>query len=62
MSERTVAIGGTLIGVATAVKREIVETLRSVVDMLGRYAGYCLSIDARQTVRTFILDLPSRLV
>ncbi|KAJ3146839.1 hypothetical protein HK101_002289 [Irineochytrium annulatum] len=43
-----------------AIRREIVETLRRVVDVLGRYAAVYLPPPARRTVREFILSLPSR--
>ncbi|KAI8055511.1 transcription factor Opi1-domain-containing protein [Syncephalis plumigaleata] len=42
------------------IKREVVETLRKVVEVIGRYAGACLPREARSTVRSFILGLPSR--
>ncbi|KAI3649071.1 hypothetical protein MP228_006925 [Amoeboaphelidium protococcarum] len=45
---------------AARVKREVVETLRKVVDVLGKYAGSVLSLEARNTVRGFILSLPTR--
>jgi hypothetical protein len=44
------------------VKKEIVETLKRVVDMLGRYSSNYLPLDAKNSVRSFILNLPSRLV
>lgn len=43
------------------IRREIVETLRTVVDVVQRYAGVYLTGEARGTVRAFILGLPSRL-
>ena len=45
-----------------AVKRQVVETLRRIVDLIGRYAAIYLPGDARQSVRGFILSLPGRLV
>ncbi|KAI9591814.1 transcription factor Opi1-domain-containing protein [Syncephalis fuscata] len=42
------------------IKREVVETLRKVVEVIGQYAGACLPREARSTVRSFILGLPSR--
>ncbi|KAJ3198992.1 hypothetical protein HDU67_003184, partial [Dinochytrium kinnereticum] len=42
------------------VRREVVETLRRVVDVLGRYAALYLPPAARRTVRNFILALPER--
>jgi hypothetical protein len=46
----------------SSVKREIVETIRRVVDMLGKYSSQYLPMDAKQNVRSFILNLPNRLV
>jgi hypothetical protein len=42
------------------IKRQVAETLRQVVDILGKYAGLCLSGEARDSVKGFILSLPSR--
>ncbi|KAI9223728.1 transcription factor Opi1-domain-containing protein [Blastocladiella britannica] len=42
------------------IKRDIAETLRRVVDVVGRYAGNLLSGEARIRVRGFILSLPNR--
>eukprot|EP00842_Homolaphlyctis_polyrhiza_P003074 jgi/Hompol1/3768/HPOL_003347-RA len=50
-----------LLAVIGSVKREIVETVRKVVDVIGRNASVYLPSDARQSVRGFILNLPSRL-
>jgi len=44
------------------VKREIVDTLRRAVDMLGKYSSSYLPVDARNAVRKFILGLPNRFV
>lgn len=49
-----------LLALASKVKREVVETLRKVVDVMGKYAGQALSLEARNAVRGFILDLPRR--
>ncbi|KAK9764834.1 transcriptional regulator opi1 [Basidiobolus ranarum] len=43
-----------------SIKREVVETLRKVVEVVGRYAGSCLPGEARNRVRNFILNLPGR--
>ncbi|RKP09065.1 transcription factor Opi1-domain-containing protein [Thamnocephalis sphaerospora] len=43
-----------------AIRREVVETLRKVVEVIGCYAGACLPREARGTVRKFILSLPGR--
>ncbi|KAI8800696.1 transcription factor Opi1-domain-containing protein [Cladochytrium replicatum] len=46
--------------VAASVRREVVETLRRVVDVVGRYAAVCLPREARRRVRRFVLGLPER--
>lgn len=38
------------------------ETVRRVVDVVGRYAGAYLPGEARQNVRGFILSLPGKWV
>ncbi|KZT07538.1 Opi1-domain-containing protein [Laetiporus sulphureus 93-53] len=43
-----------------AAKRDVVETIRQVVDIVSRYAGGALPEPARASVRTFILRLPRR--
>ncbi|KAL1922045.1 uncharacterized protein VTP21DRAFT_10687 [Calcarisporiella thermophila] len=42
------------------VKRDVVQVLRKVVDVVSRYAGSFLPEHARRNVRSFILSLPSR--
>ena len=56
------AVGGNIVAFVSAVKREIVETLRRVVELLGNYSVGYLPVDARESVRNFILNLPNRLV
>lgn len=51
-----------LLALASSVKKEVVETLRKVVEVIGKYAGNALPLEARNAVRGFILDLPSRWV
>lgn len=48
--------------VLTAVKKDIVDTLRKVVDIISKYAGSSLPYHAKVTVRGFILSLPGRWV
>jgi uncharacterized protein with NAD-binding domain and iron-sulfur cluster len=43
-----------------SIKKEIVDTLRKVVEVVSKYAGSGLPEQAKQSVRTFILQLPSR--
>lgn len=52
--------GTDLFAVMASIRREVVETLRRVVDVIGRYAAAYLPGDARRSVRGFILGLPSR--
>jgi hypothetical protein len=44
----------------TVVRRDIVHTIRQVVDVVSRYAGTALPEPARNRVRGFILKLPQR--
>ncbi|RDB15952.1 Transcriptional repressor OPI1 [Hypsizygus marmoreus] len=44
----------------TTVRRDIVHTIRQVVDVVSRYAGGALPEPARGRVRGFILQLPQR--
>ncbi|KAL7412366.1 transcription factor Opi1-domain-containing protein [Mrakia frigida] len=42
------------------IKRDVVETIRKVVDVVSKYAGGALPEPARDAVRGFILHLPER--
>jgi hypothetical protein len=42
------------------IKKEIVDTLRKVVDVISKYAGSGLPEQAKASVRGFILALPTR--
>lgn len=44
----------------TNVKRDVVNTIRQVVDVVSKYAGGALPEPARSRVREFILNLPQR--
>lgn len=44
----------------TAVKRDVVGTIRQVVDVVSKYAGGALPEPARTRVRQFILHLPQQ--
>ncbi|KAI9004907.1 transcription factor Opi1-domain-containing protein [Phycomyces nitens] len=44
----------------SSIKKDIVETLRKVVDVISRYAGTSLPQHAKVAVRGFILNLPGR--
>ncbi|KAI9489028.1 transcription factor Opi1-domain-containing protein [Zychaea mexicana] len=43
-----------------AIKKEMVDTVRKVVDVISRYASSSLPEQAKNTVRGFILELPKR--
>ncbi|KAI8149439.1 transcription factor Opi1-domain-containing protein [Fennellomyces sp. T-0311] len=43
-----------------SIKKDIVETVRKVVDVISRYASTSLPQHAKVAVRGFILDLPNR--
>ncbi|KAI8093672.1 transcription factor Opi1-domain-containing protein [Halteromyces radiatus] len=43
-----------------SIKKEVIETLRKVVEVITKYAGTGLPEQAKASVRSFILALPSR--
>lgn len=43
-----------------SIKKEVVETLRKVINVVSRYAGACLPDQAKISVRQFILSMPVR--
>lgn len=44
----------------TSIRRDVVNTIRQVVDVVSKYAGGALPEPARSRVRDFILHLPQR--
>lgn len=44
----------------TSIRRDVVDTIRQVVDVVSKYAGGALPEPARVRVRSFILCLPQR--
>ncbi|KAL9547913.1 hypothetical protein MBANPS3_005932 [Mucor bainieri] len=46
--------------VLSGIKKDIVETLRKVVEVITKYAGASLPSQSRQSVRGFILNLPGK--
>jgi hypothetical protein len=44
----------------TDIRRDVVQTIRQVVDVVSKYAGSALPEPARSRVRGFILHLPQR--
>lgn len=49
-----------LLALVQNVKREVVETVRKVVDVISKYAGSGLPLHAKNLIRGFILSLPGR--
>jgi len=43
-----------------SIKREVIDTLRKVIEVVSKYAGACLPDQAKKNVRSFILNLPTR--
>jgi hypothetical protein len=58
----SLAVPATSPSVLSAVKKDVVDTLRKVVDIISRYAGSSLPYHAKIAVRGFILSLPGRWV
>jgi hypothetical protein len=48
--------------ILSGIKKDIVDTLRKVVEVITRYAGASLPTQSRQHVRGFILNLPGKWV
>ncbi|KAG0169434.1 hypothetical protein DFQ28_002224 [Apophysomyces sp. BC1034] len=57
---KTVAIPNSATATLAAIKKEIIDTLRKVVEVVSKYAGSGLPEQAKASVRQFILALPSR--
>lgn len=57
---QTVAVPSSASSTLNAVKKEIIDTLRKVVDVISKYAGSGLPEQAKASVRSFILALPGR--
>ncbi|KAI8891151.1 Opi1-domain-containing protein [Backusella circina FSU 941] len=59
-TERSVATQESAASALGQIKKEIVNTLRKVVEVVSKYAGSGLPEQAKQAVRGFILALPTR--
>ncbi|KAG2357263.1 transcription factor Opi1-domain-containing protein [Suillus spraguei] len=59
-SDTDTLISPTHMRTLTDVRRDIVQTIRQVVDIVSKYAGSALPEPARSRVRGFILHLPQR--
>lgn len=53
-------MSGTAVQNLTNIKGDVVNTIRGVVDVIGKYAGSALPEPARNSVKAFILSLPAR--
>lgn len=53
-------MSGTAVQNLTYIKGDVVNTIRGVVDVIGKYAGSALPEPARNSVKAFILSLPAR--
>ncbi|SPO46991.1 uncharacterized protein PSANT_04677 [Moesziomyces antarcticus] len=53
-------MSGTAVQNLTHIKGDVVNTIRGVVDVIGKYAGSALPEPARNSVKAFILSLPAR--
>ncbi|KAH9839995.1 Opi1-domain-containing protein [Rhodofomes roseus] len=59
-SAAAAAISAQHLRTLNAAKRDVIDTIRQVVDIVSKYAGGALPEPARTRVRTFILRLPRR--
>uniref|UniRef100_V5EIK0 Opi1-domain-containing protein n=2 Tax=Kalmanozyma brasiliensis (strain GHG001) TaxID=1365824 RepID=V5EIK0_KALBG len=53
-------VSGTAVQNLANIKGDVVNTIRGVVDVIGKYAGGALPEPARNSVKAFILSLPAR--
>ncbi|KAJ1023105.1 hypothetical protein NDA16_003258 [Ustilago loliicola] len=53
-------MAGSAVQNLTNIKGDVVNTIRGVVDVIGKYAGNALPEPARNSVKAFILSLPAR--
>ncbi|KAI7826969.1 transcription factor Opi1-domain-containing protein [Gamsiella multidivaricata] len=59
-SQSTAMIPSNAASTLASIKKEVVETLRKVINVVSRYAGACLPDQAKISVRQFILSMPVR--
>jgi len=57
---RDLVVPSTAASTLASIKKEVVETLRKVIQVVSRYAGACLPDQAKISVRQFILSMPVR--
>ncbi|KAF9423456.1 hypothetical protein BGZ94_008280 [Podila epigama] len=59
-SQNTEIVPSTAASTLASIKKEVIETLRKVINVVSRYAGACLPDHAKINVRQFILSMPVR--
>ncbi|KAG9326993.1 hypothetical protein KVV02_006470 [Mortierella alpina] len=59
-SQNTAMVPSNAASTLASIKKEVVETLRKVINVVSRYAGACLPDPAKISVRQFILSMPVR--
>ncbi|KAI1314688.1 hypothetical protein EDD11_001857 [Mortierella claussenii] len=59
-SQNTEIVPSTAASTLASIKKEVVDTLRKVINIVSRYAGACLPDHAKISVRQFILSMPVR--
>ncbi|KAG0342957.1 hypothetical protein BG004_005532 [Podila humilis] len=59
-SQETAMVPSNAASTLASIKKEVVETLRKVINVVSRYAGACLPDQAKINVRQFILSMPVR--
>ncbi|KAF9023373.1 hypothetical protein BGZ52_012931, partial [Haplosporangium bisporale] len=59
-SQNTAMVPSNAASTLASIKKEVVETLRKVINVVSRYAGACLPDQAKINVRQFILSMPVR--
>ncbi|KAF9994122.1 hypothetical protein BGZ80_003433 [Entomortierella chlamydospora] len=59
-SKSTEIVPSTAASTLASIKKEVVDTLRKVINIVSRYAGACLPDHAKISVRQFILSMPVR--
>ncbi|KAG0250551.1 hypothetical protein BG011_008262 [Mortierella polycephala] len=59
-SKNTEIVPSAAASTLASIKKEVVETLRKVINIVSRYAGACLPDHAKISVRQFILAMPVR--
>lgn len=62
ISDTVVPANDDLKTLLATMKRQVAEILKKVVEVVGKYAAVCLPGEARNSVKSFILSLPSRWV